>query len=163
MKLVLLPLLFILGFYLYEGRDKIIDQYNAAYPSDRAKAQAMAHCAAAEPDFNRLDADDRKHCYRKELGTDPSSPAPTPSAYYAYNPSHLPGNDIRREQANDEFLIHSARAAPAAPVPASLMTATTTVPGASTVPYRAMPQHHTGTGYPVIRAHAKTTANHPHY
>jgi hypothetical protein len=120
-KLIILPLMLSVACIAYQNRDKIADQYNAAYPANPAKEAAIQHCLAANPSFNRLDADDRKQCYRENLGSTPDAvavaAAPTPSAYYAYNPSHLAANDIRRQQANDAYLQASMiRAAAARPV-----------------------------------------------
>lgn len=55
MKLILLPLFCSLAIIGFENRDKIMDQYNAAYPSDPAKAAALARCIGQNPNFNRLD------------------------------------------------------------------------------------------------------------
>ena len=121
MKLIMLPLFFSIACIAYQNRDRIIDQYDAAYPSDPAKQAALTQCVAANPNFNRLDADDRQSCYHKNFGSTPVAFAPTPSAYYAYSPSHLAGSDIRRQEANAAYrlpaLIAKAEAAPA-PLPA---------------------------------------------
>lgn len=122
MKLVLVPVMFSVAFIAFQNRDKIIDVYNSAYPSDPAKSAALARCAARNQGFNRLDPDDRERCYRA-AETVPGSPAPTPGAYYAYNPSHLPGNDIRRQEANQSYgapvVPQTAMARPAAAIPPS--------------------------------------------
>jgi hypothetical protein len=121
MKLILLPLMISVACIAYQNRDKIADQYNAAYPANPAKEAAIQHCLGANPEFNRMDADDRQQCYRENLGSAPAAvtvaAAPTPSPYYAYNPSHLAANDVRREQANDTYLQASMiQAAAARPV-----------------------------------------------
>jgi len=126
MRLVMVPLVFSVACLAYVHRDKIIDQYNAAYPSDPAKAAAMQECIAHDKNFNRLDGDDRQACYRKYLAPTAVSVAPAPVAtapasapYYPYSPSHLPGNDIRRQEANDGYhpLIPSAQAEPLSTAP----------------------------------------------
>jgi hypothetical protein len=119
-KLIILPLMFSVACIAYQNRDRIADQYNAAYPTNPAKEAAIQHCLAANPNFNRMDADDRQQCYRENLGSTPVAipvaAAPTPSPYYAYNPSHLAANDIRRQQTNDAYLqatmIQAAAARP---------------------------------------------------
>jgi hypothetical protein len=115
-KLIILPLMFSAACIAYQNRDRIADQYYAAYPASSAKEAAIQHCLATNPDFNRMDADDRQQCYRENLGSAPVAAAPTPSPYYAYNPSHLAANDIRRQQANDAYLqatiIQAAAARP---------------------------------------------------
>ena len=65
MKLILLPLAFSVAYIAYENRDRIIDQYMAAYPVSPAKEAALARCISETADFNRLDGDDRQSCYRK--------------------------------------------------------------------------------------------------
>jgi len=121
MKLILVPLMLSIACIAYQNRDKIADQYNAAYPADPAKEAAIEHCVATDRYFNRMDADDRTACYRESGVSTPDiravAAAPTPSPSYAYSPSHLAGNDIRRQQANDEYLQESMiRAAAARPV-----------------------------------------------
>ena len=100
MKLILLPLLISVGFIAYEHHDKLVDQYNAGYPSDPAKAAALDQCARENASFSRLDADDRKHCYRRHL----AAPTAIASPSYAYSPSHLAGSDVRRQEANGDYL-----------------------------------------------------------
>ena len=118
MKVVMIPLVFSIGCIAFVNRDKIIDQYTAAYPSDPGKAAAIEQCIGENKNFNRLDVDDRARCYHKYLepGPVPMAVAPSPSPYYSYSPSHLPGNDVRRQEANDSYrsldLIPSAQAAP---------------------------------------------------
>jgi hypothetical protein len=127
MRLVMVPLVFSVACLAYVHRDKIIDQYTAAYPSDPAKAAAMQQCIEHNKNFNRLDADDRQACYRKYLPptaisvvTSPVAAGPAAAPYYPYSPSHLPGNDIRRQEANDSYhpLIPSAQAEPLSPAAA---------------------------------------------
>jgi hypothetical protein len=115
MKLIILPILFSLASIGFANRDKIMDQYNAAYPADPEKAAAIEECITQNPNFNRLDPDDRKHCYRNSVETQtvalaPSAAAPSPA--YQFSPSHLPGNDIRRQEANAEFHFAAPVAAP---------------------------------------------------
>jgi hypothetical protein len=120
-ELIILPLMFSVACIAYQNRDRIADQYFAAYPANPAKEAAIQQCLAANPDFNRMDADDRQQCYRESLASAPVAitvaVAPTPSPYYAYNPSHLAANDIRRQQANDAYLqANMIQAAAACPV-----------------------------------------------
>jgi hypothetical protein len=120
MKLIMLPLLVSLAYLGIEHRGEIIDQYRAAYPVDPAKRAVLDHCAAAAPNFNRLDMDERQKCYESNLTPAPIGLAAMPSPYYELSPSHLPGDDVRRQEANSGFrtgelggLISSAEAAPA--------------------------------------------------
>jgi hypothetical protein len=139
-KFVMLPLMFSIACVAYQNRDRIADQYHAAYPTDPAKEAAIQSCAARNPAFNRMDADDRQQCYRNNL--EPAllpieAAAAAASASYAYSPSHLASNDIRRQQANDQYLQESMiKAAAARPV--------VVVPGAfhpAPAPAPAHPQH----------------------
>ncbi|HVH78499.1 MAG TPA: hypothetical protein VM782_03860, partial [Stellaceae bacterium] len=142
----MIPLIFSVGCIAFVNRDKVIDQYNAAYPSDPAKAAAMEQCISENKYFNRLDGDDRARCYHRYLDPAPvpMAVAPSPSPYYSYSPSHLPGNDVRRQEANDSYrsldLIPSAQAAQPPP------PAIPTQPAARTT---APPQQHK----PVSAAH----------
>jgi hypothetical protein len=145
MRLVMVPLVFSVACLAYVHRDKIIDQYTAAYPSDPAKEAAMQQCIEHNKNFNRLDADDRQACYRKYLPATATSVAPAPITagpspvpYYPYSPSHLPGNDIRRQEANNGYhpLIPSAQAEPLSPA-----GAVTPLPPAPSHP--AQQHHHT--------------------
>ena len=115
MRFIMLPVLFSLAYIGFENRDKIADQYNAAYPSDPVKQAALQDCIARHPNFNRLDADDRHACYTGTWGRRPVALPASPSPYYAYSPSHLAGNDVRRQEANASYrpsIIPSAQAAP---------------------------------------------------
>lgn len=129
MKLIMFPLLFSIGFLAYENRDKIADQYNAAYPPDPGKAAALNQCIGENRGFNRLDPDDRERCYRRYLAApSPVELPPVTSPFYAYSPSHLAGNDIRRQEANESYhpaggLISTAEAAPLPKPAASTPTA----------------------------------------
>jgi hypothetical protein len=113
MKLIMLPLLISAAYLGYEHRGEIVDQYFAAYPSDPVKAEALNQCASSQPNFNRLDAIDRDQCYSALAVRAPVGMAPVPSPSYAHNPSHLPGNDIRRQEASDTYRL--ARAAAVTP------------------------------------------------
>jgi hypothetical protein len=151
MKLILVPLMFSVACIAYQNRDRIADQYHAAYPANPAKEAAIQHCLATNPNFNRMDADDRQQCYRESLGSTPVAiavaAAPTPSPYYAYNPSHLAANDIRRQQANDTYLQASMiQAAAARPV---VVVATAYHPAAQA--------HHTVQAYRTAAVVAHTT------
>jgi hypothetical protein len=123
MKLIMLPLLFSVAYIGFEHKDEIADLYRAAYPADPVKREAIEQCAQS-PNFNRLDTADRERCYAGTWGSIPVALAPSPSPYYAYSASHLPGNDIRRQEANDSYrlagLISSASAAPSVPNPVNL-------------------------------------------
>jgi hypothetical protein len=115
MKLIMLPLLLSLAYIGFEHKDQIMDQYNAAYPTNPEKAAAIAQCAL-NPSFNRLDSDDRHDCYAAHLVHGPVAIAPSPSPYYAFSTSHLPGSDIRRQEANADYqyavAMHSTQAIP---------------------------------------------------
>ncbi len=128
MKLIMLPLLLSAAYLGFEHRDEIADQYRAAYPTDPAKHEALEQCAHIDRNFNRLDTIDRDKCYkaillRAPVGSIPletvpvvSAPVPVPSI--AQNPSHLPGNDIRRQEANDSYrLAQTVGAASIVPPP----------------------------------------------
>ena len=67
MKFVMLPLLLSLAGIAFINRDRIADEYNAAYPSDPAKQAALQECISENAGFNRLDPDDRAYCYRHYL------------------------------------------------------------------------------------------------
>jgi hypothetical protein len=105
MKLIMLPLLISAAYLGFEHRGEIMDQYLAAYPSDPVKAEALNQCAVSRPNFNRLDTIDRDQCYSALAVRAPVAMAPVPSPSYAHNPSHLPGNDIRRDEANDSYRL----------------------------------------------------------
>src|SRR5262249_40185587 len=121
MRLIMLPILFSLAYLGYEDRDKILDLYRAAYPGDPAKREALDQCAMAA-NFNRLDSADRQACYAGTWGQRRLAIAPTPAPRYDFSPSHLPGNDVRRQAANDQYrypagLVRAAAAAAAPPGP----------------------------------------------
>jgi hypothetical protein len=99
----MMPVIFTVGFLVFEQHDKMMDLYRAAYPSDPVKAAALDTCAG-NTNFNRLDSGDRAACYSGTYGR-PEAPAliPTPQPTYAYSPSHLPGNDIRRQEADSAY------------------------------------------------------------
>ena len=108
MRLIMVPVIFSIGFLMFEQRDKVMDLYHAAYPVDPIKSAELSSCAE-NPNFNRLDSGDRAACYAGTYGKR-EEPAliPTPQPTYAYSPSHLPANDIRREEANTSYLRGSA-------------------------------------------------------
>ena len=133
MKILMLPLMFSIGVIAFENRDKIIDQYTAAYPSDPAKEAAMQECISHNKNFNRLDPDDRQACYRQYIHPLPVAMAPSASPSYPYSPSQLPGNDIRRQEANGSYhplaVIPPAQAEPLPPAaPPQTRPATHRVP-----------------------------------
>ena len=110
MKLIMLPLLLSVAYIGFEHRGEIADQYRAAYPSDPVKREALERCASIDRNFNRLDMIDRDRCYtamavRAPVVMVPATMVPIPSPSYAQNPSHLPGNDIRRQEANDRYRL----------------------------------------------------------
>jgi hypothetical protein len=45
----------------------VLGQVRAAYPSDEAKHEALARCAAMDADFSRFSPHDRDLCYRAVL------------------------------------------------------------------------------------------------
>jgi len=108
MKLIMLPLLISVAYVGFEHRDAAIDLYRAAYPSDPVKREALEQCARIDPNFNRLDTIDRDKCYSAIAVRAPVAMAPGPSPSYAQNPSHLPGSDIRRQEANDSYRLARA-------------------------------------------------------
>jgi hypothetical protein len=125
MRGILFPAILAAAGYLgVTHTDKVVDLYRAAYPSDPQKSQALERCAALNPNFNRLDSADRAYCYSDGYGTRPTTtvlgPAPSPS--YDFSPSHLPKDDIRRQQANDAYAAPPALPAPATPVMAGPVT-----------------------------------------
>lgn len=134
MRLIMMPVIFTIGFLVFEQHDKMMDLYHAAYPSDPVKAAALDVCAA-NMNFNRLDSGDRSACYAGTYGR-PEAPmlVPTPQPTYGYSPSHLPGNDIRRQEANSAYL-QGIQANPAAPPP---LPASTPHP----VRHPILPPHH---------------------
>ncbi|HEV2187168.1 MAG TPA: hypothetical protein VGR70_08160 [Stellaceae bacterium] len=109
MKLIMLPVLLSVAFIGFEHRGEIVDQYRAAYPSDPAKREALEQCAHIDQSFNRLDMIDRDKCYKAILARVPAAAAApvvaAPGPSFAQNPSHLPGNDIRRQEANDHYRL----------------------------------------------------------
>ncbi len=126
MKLLIFPMLVTIGYFGFIDRDKVVDLYRAAYPADAAKRETLEQCARTR-NFNRLDSTDRQSCYAGTWGRmagDPAAIAPRASPSYEFSPSRLPGNDIRRQEANDTYrlpeLVRSAQAAPLLPVPVSL-------------------------------------------
>ena len=126
MRLIMMPVIVSIGVVMFAQRDKMLDLYRAAYPVDPAKAEALDECSR-NPNFNRLDSGDRAVCYAKTYGrneppydrVDAAPLVPTPQPVYPYNPSHLPGNDIRREEANSAYLRAIQQPAAPADVPAA--------------------------------------------
>ena len=104
MKLIMLPVLISVAYIGFAHRDAIVDQYRAAYPTDPAKREALEQCARIDANFNRLDMIDRDNCYaaiapRVAVITTPNAAGVS----YAFNPSHLPPNDVRRHEANAAY------------------------------------------------------------
>jgi hypothetical protein len=135
--LILFPLLVSLAYIGYEHRDKIADQYNAAYPADPAKRAAIERCIAENPNFIRLDADDRQRCYRRTWGASPFAVAPSGPLSSAYSPSHLAGNDIRRQEAGASY----AAAVMQAPSPVPVRTGTDVTAPLPAAAHRDPPRH----------------------
>lgn len=108
MKLIMFPLLLSLAGIAYINRDRIADEYNAAYPSDPVKEAALRECISENASFNRLDTDDRTYCYRHYLWAVPGAARidATPSPSYAKGPSYLARDDIRRQEAIDSYRHH---------------------------------------------------------
>jgi hypothetical protein len=120
MKLIMLPLLVSVAYIGFEHRDAAIDLYRAAYPADPVKREALEQCVRRDTNFNRLDTIDRDRCYAAVAARVAVDTAPVPSPAHPYNPSHLPGNDIRRAEANDTYRVARAAAvAPAVPTVAA--------------------------------------------
>jgi hypothetical protein len=143
MKLIVLPLLICLAYLGFENSDKFIDIYRSAYPADPVKRTAIEECALHR-EFNRLDPEDRQRCYDRMLPTATVAAIPVASPYYPYNPSHLPGNDVRRQEANAGFqLVQPASAEPLAVHPAA-PPAPQPQPAAPVV-YHPVPPHHPAT------------------
>jgi hypothetical protein len=136
----MMPVIVSIGVVMFAQRDKMVDLYHAAYPVDPAKAVALDDCAK-NPNFNRLDSGDRAVCYAKVFGknepaydrADALPLVPTPQPTYPYNPSHLPGNDVRREEANTAYLRNIQQ--PAAPE-------TVPVPTPHPIVHPTVPPHH---------------------
>jgi hypothetical protein len=122
-----------IGYLGVTHTDKVVDLYRAAYPSDPQKSLALDRCAERNPNFNRLDSADRAYCYSEGYGARPAmvTLGPVPSPSYDFNLSHLPQNDIRRQQANDSYT-----GAPTAPpsVSAGLTTPAMAAPVPQAVP-----------------------------
>jgi hypothetical protein len=113
MKLIMLPLVISVAYVGFEHRDAAIDLYRLAYPGDLAKHEALDRCARIDPNFNRLDAGDRDNCYATIVSRVAVGTGPEANIYYEQNPSHLPANDVRRQEANNAY--GAARAAMAVP------------------------------------------------
>jgi len=103
--LTTLALFLAVAFIGFEHSKGIIDLYRAAYPDDRVKREALDQCSQAIKNFSRLDSADRDRCYA--IFSDRMGVA-------ADNPSHLPVNDVRRQQAFDAY--QEARGAAAASI-----------------------------------------------
>jgi hypothetical protein len=84
------------GYLGLQHRAEITDLYRAAYPDDPAERAALDECSRGISNFNRLAATDRNACYANLSGRLAVSAVP-------YNPSHLPVNDIRRQEVFDGY------------------------------------------------------------
>jgi hypothetical protein len=148
MRLIMMPVIVSIGVVMFAQRDKMLDLYRAAYPVDPAKAEALDYCSKI-PNFNRLDSGDRAACYAKTYGkVEAPVLAPTPQPYYAYSPSHLPGDDIRREEANSAYL----RGIQPAPVPADAPA-----PVPHPVVHPILPPHHVYHHHHPVHPHTAAT------
>ena len=89
----------------------IANFYEDLYPSDAAKRQALDLCFLQDHKFNRLNADERNLCYRRNL-----TPAEMASAvrsplepnavdmWRAAGEGHMPRNDVRRREQTEDAL-----------------------------------------------------------
>jgi hypothetical protein len=118
MKLVLLPLMISAAYMGFEHREAAIDLYRLAYPDDPAKRDALDQCSRGVPNFNRLDTADRDNCYAS------FSYRVAAVSAASFSPSHVPADDVRRQEAYDGYrAAHDAatghkRQANGTPVPA---------------------------------------------
>jgi len=104
------------GYLAAINAEKLIAQYQEAFPADPQRREALDLCAT-DPRFNRLDPADRQGCRSVPFAEAPTSwvgLAPVMTPRYDFNPSHLPRDDIRRQQANEAF---TAMAPPVTPPP----------------------------------------------
>ena len=83
------------GYIALEHKTAISDLYRAAYPDDPVKREALDECSRGIPNFNRLDPAARENCYANFSGRI--------AVALPYNPSHLPLNDIRRQEGFDGY------------------------------------------------------------
>jgi hypothetical protein len=102
------------GAYIATHGEAIINLYEALYPNDPAKRQALDMCFLENHDFNRLDAAQRTACYQHArlsgaftasiVGVVPANDIDLRQAAAA---GTMPRNDVRRaEQTRDAHLVH---------------------------------------------------------
>jgi hypothetical protein len=86
--------------------------YLSVYPSDPGKSQALELCFLQDPQFNRLDANQRDTCYRHALVTAQDQSGPAPVEPVKANPVDLrrdaaagsmPRNDVRRLEQTENI------------------------------------------------------------
>jgi hypothetical protein len=94
MRLVQFALLAAIAYIGFEHSGAVIDLYHAAYPDDPLKREALDQCSGAIKNFSRLNEADRENCYTIFSNR---------VAAIADNPSHLPVNDVRRQEAFDGY------------------------------------------------------------
>lgn len=168
MREMLFPaILAAVGYVGLGNTDKMVDLYRAAYPNDPQKAQALERCATLYPNFNRLDSADRATCFADGYRSRPAPAVATamgrgPAPAYEFSPSHLPGNDIRRQQANEAYVTPPSLPV-LAPTPAMAMPAPP-VPLVRPVLPPAAAQHSEPAKHPARRYPAtQQTATYPSY
>ncbi|HEY1796607.1 MAG TPA: hypothetical protein VGG57_10845 [Stellaceae bacterium] len=153
MRLIMMPVIVSIGVVMFAQRDKMLDLYRAAYPVDPAKAEALDDCSKNR-NFDRLDSGDRAACYARTYGKDQPAygrvdAAPliaTPQPVYPYNPSHLSGSDVRREEANSAYL----RAIQQPPPPVAVAVPTPPHP----IVHPVVPAHHVAARHRPVHPHA---------
>jgi hypothetical protein len=95
-RLVQFALLAALAYIGFEYVGGVIDVYRAAYPNDPVKREALDQCARGISGFSRLNEAARENCYAVFANRMDASARD-------YSPSHLPVNDVRRQQAFDGY------------------------------------------------------------
>jgi hypothetical protein len=106
--LIKFTLLIAVAYLGFEHGGAVIRLYHAAYPDDRIKREALDQCAQDIRNFSRLDSADRDRCYAassNRLGA------------LTDNPSHLPVNDVRRQETFDNYRAMQGPAAAVSMVP----------------------------------------------
>ncbi len=84
--------------------------YQAIYPTDPAKREALDLCFTQNHEFNRLDTVQRESCYRRALLPAAAAAGFVPAVQPVANPidlqrasaaGHMPRNDVRRAEMQD--------------------------------------------------------------
>jgi hypothetical protein len=111
LKVTLVAVVFGLGAYAGTHSEAIFNIYDALYPSDAAKRQALDMCFLENHAFNRLDASQRDACYQHArltgaitasmVGTVPANEIDLRHAAAA---GSVPHNDVRRTEQTREAL-----------------------------------------------------------